>query len=141
VQSPVAGPDVYLTSVDQRADTCVDHVIFGFRNTASGPPGYSITYGSPPFVEDGSGTPVPIRGRAFIVVKVKPGYGYDFVANQPTYTGPKRIPFARANHVTEIVETGDFEGVLTWVIGLDVKRSFSVQATGEPQTQLVVTVS
>ena len=141
VQSPVAGPDVYLRSVDQRVDTCVDHVIFGFRNSASAPPGYTITYGSPPFAQDGSGTPIPVRGRAFIVVKVQPGYGFDFVTNQPTYTGPRRIPFQRANHVTEVVETGDFEGVLTWVIGLDSKRSFSVEATGAPQTQLVVTVS
>ena len=39
----------------------------------------------------------------------------------------------RANHVTEIVETGDFEGVLTWVIGLDAKRPFTVEATGTPQ--------
>ena len=40
-----------------------------------------------------------------------------------------------------IVETGDFEGVLTWVIGLDAKRPFSVQATGTPRHQLVVTIS
>jgi hypothetical protein len=43
--------------------------------------------------------------------------------------------------VKAIVETGDFEGVLTWVIGLDGKRPFSVQATGTPRHQLVVTIS
>jgi hypothetical protein len=141
VQSPVAGGDVYLTTVDQLVDKCVDHVIFGFKSTSSAPPGYSITYGSPPFAQDGSGTPVAIKGSSFIVVQVKPGYGFDFVANQPTYTGPKRIAFTNANHVTEVVETGDFEGVLTWVIGLDVKRPFTVEATGAPKTQLAVTVS
>jgi hypothetical protein len=31
--------------------------------------------------------------------------------------------------------------VLTWVIGLDSKRAFSVQATGTPGHQLVVTIS
>jgi hypothetical protein len=141
VQSPVEGTDVYLTSVDTQGDNCVDHVIFGFKNAASGSPGYSITYGSPPFAQDGSGTPVAVKGSSFIVVQVKPGYGFDFVTNQPTYTGPKRIPVAGANHVTEVVETGDFEGVLTWVIGLDSKRPFTVEATGTPKTQLAVTVS
>jgi len=141
VQSPVAGTDVYLTAVDTQGDNCVDHVIFGFKNAGSDPPGYSITYGSPPFAQDGSGTPIAVKGSSFIVVQVKPGYGFDFVANQPTYTGPKRIAFTNANHVTEVVETGDFEGVLTWVIGLDSKRPFTVEATGAPKTQLAVTVS
>jgi hypothetical protein len=38
------------------------------------------------------------------------------------------------------VKAGDFEGVVTWIIGLSSKRGMSVQATGKPQTQLVVTV-
>jgi hypothetical protein len=45
------------------------------------------------------------------------------------------------NHVKAIDEIGDFEGVLTWVIGMDSKRPFSVQATGTPRHQLVVTIS
>jgi hypothetical protein len=31
--------------------------------------------------------------------------------------------------------------VLTWVIGMDSKRPFTVEATGKPQTQLAITVS
>jgi hypothetical protein len=141
VKSPVAGADVYLVKIDERSDKCVDHVIFSYRSTQSGPPGYEITYGSPPFVEDGSGQPVAVKGNAFIVVKVQPGYGFDFVAGKPSYTGSKSIVPPKTNHVASIVETGDFEGVLTWVIGLDSKRPFTVEATGAPQTQLVVTVS
>lgn len=141
VKSPAPGADVFLSKVDELGDKCVDHVVFSFTSKASGPPGYTITYGSPPFTQDASGAPVTIKGSAFIVVKVQPGYGYDFVANKPTYTGPKSITPPNTNHVTQIVETGDFEGVLTWVIGLTAKRPFTVEATGAPQTQLAVTVS
>jgi hypothetical protein len=116
-------------------------VVFEFTSKTSDPPSYTITYGTPPFAQDGSGKRVAIRGSAFIVVKVSPGYGYDFQNGRPTYTGKKHITPAGANHVQEIVETGDFEGVLTWVIGLDSKRAFTVQATGSPQTLLVVTVA
>ena len=141
VTSPVAAASVLLTKVSEINDTCVDHVVFDFTGKSSDPPGYSITYGTPPFNSAGSGQRVPVRGTAFIVVTVKPGYGYDFENGRPSYTGPTRIPVSGANHVQEIVETGDFEGTLTWVIGLDVKRPFSVEATGKPQTQLAVTIS
>jgi hypothetical protein len=141
VKSPVPNPStMLLTQVAEQGDRCLDHVEFGFSSKSADPPSYTITYGTPPFVEDGSGDPVKVAGTAFIVVKVQPGYGFDFEQGRTTYTGPKQITPAHANHVAQIVETGDFEGVITWVIGMDTKRPFSVQATGKPQTQLVVSV-
>jgi hypothetical protein len=122
-------------------DNCVDHVVFDFTAKGTDLPGYSVTYTTGPIVGDASGAPVAVAGNAFVVVKVKPGYGYDFETGRPTYNGPKSVPVPHANHVRAIVETGDFEGVLTWVIGLDVKRPFSIQATGTPRHQLVVTIS
>jgi hypothetical protein len=141
VKSPAPARAVLLTKVQRLGDRCVDHVVFSFTSKTGDPPGYSITYGTPPFTKDASGEPVTVKGSAFVVVKVSPGYGYDFENGVATYTGPKQITPTGANHVKEIVETGDFEGVLTWVIGLDSKRPFTVQATGKPQTQLVVTVA
>ena len=130
-----------LTKVEELGDNCVDHVIFDFDGKGTDPPGYTITYGKAPFVGDASGAPIPVAGTAFVVVKVKPGYGFDFETGKATYTGPKSVPTGHTNHVRAIVETGDFEGVLTWVIGLDSQRAFSVQATGTPSHQLVVTIS
>lgn len=141
VTSPIAAQPSLLTNVQELGDSCVDHVIFDFTGKGTDPPGYSVTYGTPPFVADGSGAPVAIAGNAFVVVKVKPGYGYDFETGTQTYKGPKSVPVGHANHVRAIVETGDFEGVLTWVIGLDAKRPFTVEATGTPRHQLVVTMS
>jgi hypothetical protein len=141
VTSPTASQASLLTKVEELGDSCVDHVIFDFDGKGTDPPGYTLTYGTAPFVADGSGAPVAVAGSAFVVVKVKPGYGYDFEKGVATYTGPKSVPIGHTNHVRAIVETGDFEGVLTWVIGLDSKRAFSVQATGTPRHQLVVTIS
>jgi hypothetical protein len=141
VTSPSASASVFLVRVDEQGDRCVDHVVFSFRSKSADPPGYTITYGTPPFTADASGAPVPVRGSAFIVVKVKPGYGFDRDTGTTTYTGATRITPSGANHVAEIVQTGDFEGTLTWVVGLNEKRPFSVEATVKPQTQLAVTIS
>lgn len=141
VTSPTMSSSSLLTAVKQQGDGCVDHVIFDFNAKGTDPPGYTITYGEPPFVGDGSGAQIAVAGNSFVVVKVKPGYGFDFETGKPTYTGPKNVPVTSGNHVKAIVETGDFEGVLTWIIGMDSKRPFSVQATGTPRHQLVVTIS
>ena len=141
VTSPTTAASSLLTAVTELGDHCVDHVIFDFTAKGTDPPGYTVTYGKAPFVGAGSGAPIAVAGNAFVVVKVQPGYGFDYETGTPSYTGPKSVPVSNTNHVKAIVETGDFEGVLTWVIGLDSKRSFSVQATGTPRHQLVVTIS
>ena len=141
VTSPTKAASSLLTNVTELGDSCVDHVIFDFDAKGTDPPGYTVTYGTAPFTSDASGAPVAVAGTAFVVVKVRPGYGYNFETGTTTYKGPKNVPVANTNHVKAIVETGDFEGVLTWVIGLDAKRAFSVQATGTPHHQLVVTIS
>jgi hypothetical protein len=115
--------------------------VFDFVPKGTDIPGYTITYADAPFTTDGSGAPVDVTGNAFVKVRIAPGYGYDFVNAKPTYMGSKSVRVTGANHVQSIVETGDFEGVLNWVIGLDGKRPFSVEATATPKRQLVITVS
>jgi hypothetical protein len=75
---------------------------------------------------------VKIAGGAFVVVRCSPAYGYDFESGRTTYTGPKRIEAAGSHHVRELVETGDFEGVVTWVVGVDSQRPFRVSAATIP---------
>ncbi len=129
-----------LTKVDVVGDDCVDHVVFELKGKAHPSPGYKVDYGTPPFTQAGSGKTVAVMGHAFVVVTISPGYGYDFESGTPTYTGPLRITPATANHVQEIAQLGDYEGTLQWVIGLDSKRPFTVQATTSPQVQLAVTI-
>ncbi len=55
VKSPAAATAVLLTKVSDISDNCVDHVIFDFTGKGTDPPGYTLTYGTPPFVGDASG--------------------------------------------------------------------------------------
>jgi hypothetical protein len=131
---------VFLTKVEEVGDECVDHVVFELTSKDAQPPGYTVTYGTPPFARPGSGEPVAVAGRAFVLVTISPGYGFDFEAGKATYTGPQRITLPGTNHVRELVQIGDYEGTLTWAIGLDSKRPFTVQATVSPRVQLAVTI-
>jgi len=55
-----------------------------------------------------------------------------------TYTGPKRIAAPENAHsLREVVKSGDFEAVLTWVIGLDDRRPFAVTRSADG---IVVTI-
>ena len=132
---------VLLTSVRETTGRCTDRVVFDFTGKTADPPGYALSYRAPPIAEDASGAAVTVAGSAFIVVTVKPGYGYDFETGASTYTGAKRIATPGAHHVRELVETGDFEGVLNWVIGVDARRPFAAHASGSPTHQLVITIS
>jgi hypothetical protein len=125
---PVSGPSqsdfALLEGVRSAGHPCVDRVTFEFRGT--GQPGYQIGYEPGPAVQDGSGEPVAVEGSAFLVVRLSPASGFDSGTSTPSYEGPPRVEPNGANFVTEIVRTGDFEGTLTWVVGLDQQRPFSV---------------
>ena len=128
--------DVAVTNVD-----CRDSVTFTFRTGAVAPPSCQVEYRPGPFSQDGSGAPLTVAGAAFVVVRCFPAYGYDYETGQTTYTGPKRISPTGTRHVRELVEMGDYEATLNWVIGLDAQRSFGITAGGTPTRQLVITFS
>jgi hypothetical protein len=129
---------MYLTNVSLGSDKCSEKVLFEFEEQAPGP-GYEVSYqpADTAKIEDGSGNPVEIAGDAFLVVKLTPAMTAKIDGDQvmKTYTGPKRLP--GSDPVTEVVKTGDFEGVVTWVIGLDSERSFTTDAS---DSQLVVAI-
>jgi hypothetical protein len=135
-QKQTANETMYLTSVAIKPGTCT--VVFGFEAQAPGP-GYEVSYqpASTAKVEDGSGNPVSIEGSAFLVVKLTPAMTAKIDGDQvtKTYTGPRRLSGDGA--ITEVVKTGDFESVVTWVIGVDSERPFTVDASDD---SLVVAV-
>ena len=115
-----------------------DRIVFQFRNHL---PGYRVEYQDGPFAEDGSGNPVEVAGSAFVVVRMEPASGFDLSTGegQIVYKGPKRISGADAGTsvVRELVRLGDFEAVLTWVVGLEERVDFRVQTLADP-ARLVV---
>ena len=129
---------MYLTSISLGSDKCAAKVLFGFEQQAPGP-GYEVSYqpAETAKVEDASGNPVEIDGQAFLVVKLTPAMTAKIDGDQvtKTYTGPNRLP--GTGPIAEVVKTGDFEGVVTWVIGLDRKHLFTTDAS---DSQLVVKI-
>jgi hypothetical protein len=112
-----------------------DRVVFQFENHL---PGYSVGYARPPFAEDGSGAPVQVAGGAFVVVRMEPASGFDLetAEGRLVYKGPRRIEGADSGTsvVRELVRTGDFEAVLSWVVGLEERVDFRVsRLTGPPR--------
>jgi hypothetical protein len=105
-------------------ETCADRVVFSYSVHGLAGPGCRAGYANGPFTEDASGRPVSVAGSAFVVVRCTPAYGYDYATGRTTYTGPKHVEPTGAEHVKQLAETGDFEGVVTWVVGLDARRPF-----------------
>jgi hypothetical protein len=136
-------PAMLLTDVRIGTHGCFERVVFELRPRAGerdGPPGYLVEYQPGPITEDPSDRPVPVKGTAFLVVRLD-AMGFDLSkADAPaTYTGPPVVEAAGTTRVQEVRRAGDFEGVTTWVIGLDSKRPFSVTTEPSP-TRLVVDV-
>jgi hypothetical protein len=141
--TPVSGPatgdeTALLERIRVARHEGYDRVVFQFRNHR---PGYRIEYESPPFAEDGSGNPVDVAGNAFVVVRMEPVSGFDVSTGEGelVYKGPRRINGADVGTsvVRELVRLGDFEAVLTWVVGLAEKVDFRVLALDHP-ARLVV---
>jgi hypothetical protein len=119
---------LYLTHVALKSEDCISTVSFELEPQAQ-VLGYDVSYqpADTAKIEDGSGNPVEITGDAFLVVKLTPAMTAKIDGDQmtKTYTGPNRVP--GTDPITEVVKTGDFEGVVTWVIGLDRELPFSAE--------------
>jgi hypothetical protein len=141
--TPVEGPatadeTALLERIGVARHEGYDRVVFQFRNHI---PAYRVEYKDPPFAEDGSGNPVNVAGSAFVVVRMEPASGFDLSTGEGelVYKGPKRIAGADVGTsvVRELVRLGDFEAVLTWVIGLEERVDFRVRTLADPPRLVV----
>ena len=134
-------PTRLLTDVRVGAHGCFDRVTFEFKprkGESDGPVAWKAAYQAPPITEDGSGKRVQVKGSAFLVVTMSAA-GADLTAEgaPDTYTGPTSMEAADATRIEQVRRTGDFEAVLTWVIGLDKKRPFHVTTETGPMRVIV----
>jgi hypothetical protein len=129
--------------VSVESDACVDRVAFAFESGSGASPAYRVSYlpAGTKLVEDGSGAPVAVDGSTYVVVRFEPAATADVSGSElvRTYRGPKRIAAPENAHaLREVVKTGDFEAVLTWVIGLETRRPFAVTSSAHG---VVVTIA
>ena len=128
----VNGPGLTALLVDVRTGRHdgYERVVFEFLGDRV--PGYAVQYVDPPFTADPSDLPVAIDGDAFLRVRMAWASGYDLTGDLgQVYTGPDRID-VNAPVVQELVLLGDFEAVLSWVIGVDAEHPFRVTVLDEP---------
>lgn len=136
VEEPFDGlaPPV-CTLVDVRVDEHLgyDRAVFEFADCL---PGYRVEYVGEA-VQCGSGISEEVAGEALLQMNATPAMAHD-------EAGMTTIPFVElAPGLTAILELDsicDFEGYVTWVMGLSAEADFRVQAVSEP-FQLIVDVA
>jgi hypothetical protein len=100
-----------------------DRIEFTFAGDAV--PAFEITPAEPPFVRDASGLPVDVPGRAFLRVR------FPFATGMDSYEGPATL-VGSGSGLVSLVRTGDFEAVLTWVVGTSAPSCVRVGTLDAP---------
>jgi hypothetical protein len=138
--TPATDPTALLTDVQAAVHEGCDRVVFTFRDGST--PGYDVSYKSGPFNKGESNEPLEVQGAAFLVVRFDKASGIDQTTpmGSPTYTGSRTMTDLGLNHAAELVNAEDFEGVMTWVVGLDAQRPFEVSTLTSP-SRVVVDIS
>ncbi len=121
-------PGALLVDVRTGLQEGFDRIVFEFEE---GLPGYRIEYVAPPIRGEFSGLPVEITGNAFLRVSFRSAAGFDPFTGEPTYDGPLEIATGLSS-LLEAERTGDFEAVLTWVLGLAEEVDFRVLELEDP---------
>jgi hypothetical protein len=103
--------------------------------TSAGFPGYFVRYADGPVTESPSDLPVTIEGSEVLLIS----FGSWMTFEDSGYTGPSQIFPTNVSHIKELRLIENFEGMTTWAIGLDAKRSFEVKALENP-SRLVIDI-
>ena len=129
----------FLTDVRVGGHDDFDRVVLEFED--DGTSAYEVGYVEPPIRTAGKGEDVDVDGGAFLEIRLFSATGVDFDRGDPyelTYQGPDRVA-GDTTVATEVVQTGDFEATLSWVVGLDAEAPFAVQVLEGP-LRLVVDI-
>ncbi len=122
-----------LADVRAGAQSLGDRVVFEFQGTGL-PPG-KVEYVDS-VAQCGSGQPVQVKGDAILLVSFTQAAAHDdqgkSTFDKPKVAGPGQV-------VQEIVRVCDFEGHLSWAIGVTGKKNFKLTTLQNP-TRLVVDV-
>jgi hypothetical protein len=116
----VAVPPVpRLTAIRSAQHTAdgYDRVVFDFVSTL---PGYDIRYVDT-VIADGSGLPVTVPGQRWLRIVFRPAQAHDDAGGQVARSATLDLPMLKAYAIT-----GDFEGVLTVVLGLGGPAGYRV---------------
>lgn len=127
------GSGTFLRKVTtQKVDGAV-RVTFAFTAPISG---YHVRYVDLPVTQDPSDLPVALQGDNALQITMS-ATGVDLSSDpfREVYSGLRRIE--GVGSVIEVVQTGDFEALMTWVVGVKGKPEFRVSTSTNPATLMV----
>ena len=116
--SPGSGGQAQLSGIDTGCHATFDRFVI---RISSGNPGYDVRYVSR-IVADPSGNPVSLQGSTKIKVVVRPARGH-------TVGGANLLPSTLTPlcpNLRQVKKAGDFEGVVSFGLGLAHKTGFRV---------------
>lgn len=115
-----------LTDVKANDKGALDHVVFTFEGAL---PGYHLAYLDSKPVHCASGEPLAVAGDAWLEVRFTPSAAHT-AAGKPTLAF-QELPFDFAA-VRELQQVCDYEGVVTWVVGLKARNAYRVVERKDP---------
>jgi hypothetical protein len=136
-----AGVYMNLTDVRVGAHNGFDRVVFEFEAPDPNPAGnggiphFQIATAKPPFTQDPSDLPIAVEGDAFARIVFQGASGYDFDGNA-TYDGPRRLTPGFGT-LAQVVEGGDFEATMTWILGLSRPTCWEVSELHNPERLVI----
>ena len=129
--APGPGGVASLISLRAAEHAGYDRVVWEFSGSA---PGVHVEYVDRPVRQCGSGAPVPLPGDAWLEVRLEPARAHT-EEGRPTIAERRRtagLPLA-----LEMVQTCDFEAVVTWVIAVSSPEPFRVTRLASPSRIVV----
>lgn len=119
VERPGTVPRAQITGLEVVNDGRYGRIIFTFapEGNVAAVPEVRIEPAQPPFVRDPSGLPLEVPGAAFVTIVLQGGTALD-ENMEPTFEGPFDLDPA-GSPIVSLRRAGDWEGVSTWVVGLD----------------------
>lgn len=137
ISTPAVAPRAHLTALRTSSDAARTRIVFEFDTVV---PGYAIEFATRPVTEDGSGDEVSVAGDAVLEVRFENASQVRFEGERAlrTYPGAARLDVRQPSVATEVVEAGDFEGVLRWMVGLKRRVPGVVVSTLTSPPRLVV---
>jgi len=123
-----ASPGSYLTAIRTGQQPSADRVVFEFSGKL--PASYTVTPVSA-VTADGSGKPVAIAGRSFLRVTFRGATAVCPATGRTTYAGPSSVK-PGFTQLLDVAAAGDFEGYLTWGVGLSAKGAYHAYTLTAP---------
>ncbi len=118
-------PTPILMDVRAAAHEDFDRLVFEFADSR---PGFRVEYVSEA-VACGSGMRMEVAGNAILQVRMRPATAHD-EAGVPTFPSQEVTP--NLSSILGVVQTCDFEGEVTWVVGLTEEVDFSMSTYPDP---------